>query len=87
MKKNIKFTITIVWILLTRWFDAFSTYRHTPDLGKEANPLVSIFGFGWTPLLVVIVVLSIYVIYAYYFATFQTFNLAPSKRGIVLVIL
>mgnify|MGYP000595252376 CR=1 FL=1 len=56
MNKKLKFTITTIWILLTRWFDAFSTYRHTPDLGKEANPLVSIFGFGWTPLLVVIVV-------------------------------
>ena len=37
------------WILLTRWFDAYSTYQYTPDLGKESNPLVSIFGFGWTP--------------------------------------
>jgi hypothetical protein len=81
MNKKLKFTITTIWILLTRWFDAFSTYRHTPDLGKEANPLVSIFGFGWTPLLVVIVALSIYVIYAYYLATFQTFNLVPSEKG------
>jgi Kef-type K+ transport system membrane component KefB len=81
MNKELKFIITSIWILFTRWFDAFSTYRHTPDLGKEANPLVSIFGFGWTPLLVVIVVLSIYVIYAYYLATFQTFNLVPSEKG------
>jgi len=81
MNIKLKFTITTVWILSTRLFDAFSTYRHTPDLGKEANPLVSIFGFGWTPLLVVIVVLSIYVIYANYLATFQTFNLVPNEEG------
>ena len=81
MKKNIKFTITIVWILLTRWFDAFSTYLHTPDLGKEANPLVSVFGFSWTPLLVVVVVCSIYAIYTYYLATFQIYNFLPKEKG------
>ena len=75
MNKKQKFTILTVWILLTRWFDAYSTYQHTQDLGKEANILVSIFGFNWTPLLVAVG--SLYVIYTYYLATFQTYNFEP----------
>jgi len=81
MKKNINFIITTVWILFTRWFDASSTYQHTPNLGKEANPLVSIFGFGWTPLMVVVAVGSLYVIYTYYLATFQPYNFEPKEKG------
>ena len=81
MKKYINFTITTVWILFTRWFDAYSTYQHTPNLGKEANPLVSIFGFGWTPLMAVVAVGILYVIYTYYLAIFQPYNFEPKEKG------
>ena len=78
MNRKQKFTIVTVWILLTRGYDTYATFQHTPYLGKEANPLVSVFGFGWTPLLVVVAVGSLYVIYTYYLATFQTYNFEPT---------
>ena len=76
MNRKQKFTIVTVWILLTRGYDAYATFQHTPDLDKEANPLVSVFGFNWTPLLVAVG--SLYVIYTYYLATFQTYNFEPT---------
>jgi len=81
MNRKQKFTIVTVWILLTRGYDTYATFQHTPDLGKEANPLVSVFGFNWTPLLVVVAVGSLYVIYTYYLATFQTYNFLPKEKG------
>ena len=81
MNRKQKFTIVTVWILLTRGYDTYATFQHTPDLGKEANPLVSVFGFGWTPLLVVVAVGSLYVIYTYYLATFQKYNFLPKEKG------
>jgi len=76
MNTKQKFTIVTVWILLTRGYDTYATFQHTPDLDKEANPLVSVFGFNWTPLLVAVG--SLYVIYTYYLATFQTYNFEPT---------
>ena len=52
MKKNLKFIFTTTWILLSRSYDAYCTNALTPDLSKEANPLVSIGGISsWTTLL------------------------------------
>ena len=45
MNRKLKFIIMTVWILLTRGYDTYATYQHTPDLDKKANPLVSVFGF------------------------------------------
>ena len=42
------------------------------------------FGFGWTPLLVVVAVGSLYVIYTYYLTTFHPFNLEPKEKGYTL---
>ena len=67
--------------MFSRWFDGYSTYNHTPDLTKEANPLVSIFGFGWTPLLIVYILAVAYVIYTYLVANFNTYDLMPSEKG------
>ena len=81
MNRKLKFIITTVWILLSRAYDVYATYQHTPDLSKEANPLVSVFGFSWTSLLAVVLFCSIYVIYTYYLATFQTYNFLPKEKG------
>lgn len=65
MTKKVKFTITTAWILLSRSYDAYCTNMLTPDLSKEANPLVTVFGVSsWTTLLIILGVLTIYVIYA-----------------------
>ena len=80
MKKNITFSLTVLWILATRVYDASCTFQHTPDLTLEANPLVSLFGLSWTPLLIIISILGIYCMYAYYLAFFKHFNFYPTEK-------
>ena len=82
MTKKTKFIAVTLWILLTRAYDAACTYQYTPDLSYEANPLVSILGFGWTPLLLTLFFLSIYIIYAYYQATFKPYDLLPEEANL-----
>ena len=82
MRKTTRFIIVTIWILLTRSYDAYCTYLYTPDLSKEANPLVSVLGLSWTPLLIIICVLSLYAIYAYYASMFKPMNLLPDERGL-----
>ena len=82
MKKNLKFIFTTTWILLSRSYDAYCTYALTPDLSKEANPLVSIVGISsWTTMLVILSLLTIYAIYAYYVSLFRPMNLTPKEEG------
>jgi hypothetical protein len=81
MTKKLKFTFTTAWILLTRSYDAYCTNQLTPDLSKESNPLVSILGMTWTPLLITLALLTIYVIYAYYISAFKPIDLLPTEKG------
>ena len=81
MNKKITFSLTTTWILLSRAYDALCTYQYTPDLSHEANPLVSVLGMTWGPLLLVIGLLCIYSIYAYYRSVFEDFSLAPTEKG------
>lgn len=82
MNKNLKFTAITTWILFSRSYDAYCTYQLTPDLSKEANPLVTVVGISsWTTLLLVLSVLTIYTIYAYYVSVFKPMNLIPKDKG------
>ena len=81
MNKTLKFTLTTAWIVLTRAYDAYCTHQLTPDLSKEANPLVSILEMGWTPLLLTIGILIIYILYAYFISVFRPKNILPSEKG------
>lgn len=81
MTKPTKFTVTTIWILFTRSYDAYCTNQLTPDLSKESNPLVSIFGMTWTPLLITLGLFTIYLIYAYYVSVFKPKNLLPTEKG------
>lgn len=82
MSKKLKFTLTIIWILFSRSYDAYCTNLLTPDLNKEANPLVTVVGISsWTTLLIILSVLTIYVIYAYYISVFRPMNLMPKEKG------
>lgn len=81
MRKSVKFAITTLWILLSRSYDVFATYQHTPNLQKEANPLASVFHLGWSPILLIISLLTIGLIYMYYVATFKPYDLLPQERG------
>ena len=71
MSKTVKFTLVSLFILLTRSYDAYATYQFTPDLSKEANPLSSVLGLDWLPLLLIIGSLTIYCLYACYVSTFK----------------
>ena len=81
MNKKTKFTITTAWILFSRSYDAYCTNQLTPDLSKESNPLVSILGMTWTPLLITLGLLTIYLIYAYYISVFKPKDLLPTEKG------
>jgi len=82
MNKKAKFGITTAWILLSRSYDAYCTNLLTPDLSKEANPLVSVVGVSsWTTLLMILGVLTVYVIYAYFISVFRPMNLLPNDKG------
>ena len=82
MNKKLKFTLTTIWILFSRSYDAYCTNLLTPDLSKESNPLVTVLGISsWTPLLIIISVLTIYAIYAYYISEFKPFNFLPTEKG------
>lgn len=82
MNSKLKFTLTATWILFSRSYDAYCTSLLTPDLTKEANPLVSVVGISsWTTLLTILSLLTIYVIYAYYVSVFKPMNLLPKEKG------
>ena len=82
MNKKIKFIVTTSWILFSRTYDAYCTNLHTPDLSKEANPLVSIAGVSsWTTLLIILSLLTIYAVYAYFISVFKPMNLFPKDKG------
>ena len=81
MNKKLKFTLISTWIIFSRSFDAYCTNQLTPDLSKESNPLVSVFGMGWTPLLLIIGLLSLYAIYTYYKSVFKPMDLLPKEKG------
>lgn len=81
MHKGLTFLIVSFLLLSTRAYDAYSTYQYTPDLSHEANPLVSLLGLSWIPLLIVLSLLMLYCLYAYYVSTFEAFDFAPEEKG------
>jgi hypothetical protein len=81
MNHTTKFTLTTIWILLTRFYDMYCTYCFTPDLSKESNPLSSVLGLGWRPLIIIIGLLSAYTIYAYYLCIYKPMHLLPTEKG------
>ncbi len=81
MKNNITFSLTLLWLLATRVYDAYCTFQYTADLTHEANPLVSLFSLSWTPLLIIISILFMYTLYAYYLSFFKHFNFFPIEKN------
>ena len=79
--KTLKFLIILLWILFSKSYDAYCTYLHTPDLSKEANPLVSVLGLNWFWLLIVIGSLTIYTCYTLSLISFKPIKLYPLEKG------
>ena len=66
MKKIIIFSLFIFTLILTRLLDIYVTYLYSNNLEKEANPLVTIFGFGWAGIIIVQFVIVTTVTYFFY---------------------
>jgi hypothetical protein len=79
--KILKFLIILLWILFSKSYDAYCTYLHTPNLSKEANPLVSVLGLNWFWLLIVIGSLTIYTCYTLSLISFKPIKLYPLEKG------
>lgn len=81
MKKSTKFIAVSTWIISTRIYDAYCTYQLTPNLEKESNPLVSILGMSWTPLIAIIGILTNYTVFCYFLVIFKPMKLIPTNKG------
>lgn len=53
-----EFAALLALLVLTRVADGMLTYAITPDLAREANPVASVFGAGWTGLIAVAALLT-----------------------------
>ncbi len=67
---------------MTRSYDAYCTYQLTPNLSKEANPLVTVGGVSsWTLLLIILGICTLYVFYANYISVYKPSPLLPTEKG------
>ncbi len=81
-KTRWEFAVLTVLLLATRVWDAGATYAVTPDLAHETNPIVSLFGQGWTGVLVAQVVLVSVVIVLSYYSLFRVKLARPPQEGL-----
>ena len=82
MGKWARFIFWVVAIIIGRLFDAYTTLLYTPDLKKEGNPIVHIFGGGWNAIIVVQIVVVALVVYGLYFYTFKFKTVLPAETGL-----
>jgi hypothetical protein len=81
-KKHLKFFTLTTWILFSRSYDAYCTHTLTPDLSKEANPLVTVAGVSsWSVLLIILGCLTAYALFAFYIRTYKPTSLLPEEKG------
>ncbi len=69
-------------LLVTRGLDILTTYRATPSLAEEANPLRSVLAFGWPALLVSNSLITALLIVAAWRAICETAPSLPDKAGL-----
>ncbi|MEO6211558.1 MAG: hypothetical protein ABIQ10_15735 [Gemmatimonadaceae bacterium] len=69
-------------LLVTRGLDILTTYRATPSLAEEANPLTSVLGFKWPALLVSNALIAALLIAAAWRAICETAPTLPAKAGL-----
>jgi hypothetical protein len=62
-----QYSCAIAAILTLRFLDLFVTYRFTPDLKAEWNPLVSFFGASWAGLIVTQIAIVAFVAWLMFF--------------------
>lgn len=80
--KHLRFFTLLFLILATRAYDFYSTYRFTPDLSKEGNPLVLLTGSNWYYLTAILLVLLLFVLYGLYVSIYKPINIIPKETGL-----
>lgn len=76
----IEFFTLVILLLLTRVLDGILTYKITPDLSRELNPLVSIFGFGWSGLIFMALCILIPTVFLNYLSIFKPYDNFPENE-------
>ncbi|UCG61685.1 MAG: hypothetical protein JSV52_15470 [Candidatus Zixiibacteriota bacterium] len=83
-KKHREFVLLTVLLCVTRLSDIYTTFVVTPDLVRETNPIVSMFGQGWTWLIGVQIVLVSSIVLLNYLSIFKSRPDHPSQSGLSL---
>lgn len=81
MSKKAEFSILLILLLLTRVADGVLTFKITPDLSRELNPLVKFFGFGWAGLIAIALLIVIPTVWLNYKSIFQPFDNFPKENN------
>lgn len=84
MSKKTKFIILAILVAAGRFYDVFTTSLYTPDLKNESNIIVSLFGGGWTIVLILQTLLSVTVIYCLYCYFFKFQTVRPAENNLTL---
>ena len=77
-----EFAVLSSLLVVTRFADLYITYRLSPDLTSEANPLVSVLHFHWTGLIFISVLLCFLVGLCLYYDLFDRQTAYPSDTSL-----
>jgi hypothetical protein len=78
-QKN-KFYLLAILFLLGRVFDIVTTALFTPNLDREANPIVSVLGANWTVVILLQVLLGALILYGLFLYYHSVFELPALKQ-------
>ncbi|HRP89378.1 MAG TPA: hypothetical protein PKX92_05020 [Edaphocola sp.] len=82
MKKYVFFWTVSFMMIISRFFDVYSTWKYTPNLEVEWNPLVSKMGFNWGGLLIVQIAILLMAIMMLYYALFSFVKCFPHEKNL-----
>jgi hypothetical protein len=80
--KYLEFITLLFAVILTRTADFVGTLYYTPNLDKELNPMVIIFGFGWVGILVLQILGISFVAFINYLSLFRTKIIEINNKGL-----
>ena len=80
-RTKLEFWLLTSFLVITRCWDITATYIITPNLERETNPIVSIFGQGWITVIILQIILVSVVIILNYYSLFKIKDGYPSQKG------
>lgn len=69
-------------MLFSRVFDWYFTYKYSPDLKFEANPMVSLFNFQWLEFIFLSLFLILLISFCQYYDLFLSTTKFPDEKGL-----